>query len=226
MRSTLNRSPRPPFLPRLDPWSPWTWLLALVVGALLLSLLITVLMIAASLAAVALAAWIGWKLVGALLRSQSRPPNVRPRAATPREARGLLEMARTADPLQRYLLAVNEFDRLAGQTLSLDPADAGRSRTARRAAALAAQATALHQSITDAERLLVTDPKAAGALPGVWELTIAASELWSWYRDVAALRTAPDLAALHALLTRRTALLTRRDALVSRLQAADFACVR
>lgn len=192
--------------------------IAAVVAALLVALLALVLA-AAALAAIGYLAYQLARWLWAYYRR--RAAERRARHPTP-ELRGLFEMARTPDPLDRYLLAVREFDRLTSALLDVQPADLGRGRSARRAAALAEQAEMLHEAVREIERELNAGSAADGTLAGVWELAIATDELWAYCRDLRAMRGTPALAQVRRLESRRTALLARRDALIARLREADL----
>jgi hypothetical protein len=199
---------------------------ALVVGVLVAmivaALLVALLALALAAAAVAAFGYLSYYLARRLWAYYRRRAAERHARHPGPELRGLIEMARTPDPLDRYLLAVREFDRLSSALLDVQPADLGRWRSTRRAAALAEQAEMLHEAVREIERDLSAGPSARGALAGVWELAIATDELWSYYRDLRAARGTPSLAQVRRLEARRTALLARRDALIARLREADL----
>ncbi len=199
-----------------------TAIIAVIVGLIVAAVLVALL--ALVLVAVALAAigYLGYQLTRWLWASYRRRAAERQARHPAPELRGLFEMARTPDPLDRYLLAVREFDRLSTALLDVQPADLGRWRSARRAAALAEQAEMLHEAVREIERELNAGPSASGALAGVWELAIASDELWAYCRDLHAMRGTPSLAQVHRLESRRTALLARRDALIARLREAEL----
>ena len=203
-------------------WTPGTVILAALLGIVALTLVIALLLMALAAAAVLGAAYLGYRSTRRLLAG-SRRPAVRStgRRADP-ELRGFVEMARTPDPLDRYLLAVHEFDRLSGATLSVDPAGLTGGRAARRAADLAEQAYNLVDAVNEIERQLSADPSAEKALANVWELSVAAGELWSYCRDLRDARHDPSLAQVRWFISRRTALLNRRDALVARLRDTEL----
>lgn len=203
-------------------WSPGAVIIALILGIIALALALTLLVMAMTGAVLVGGAYVGYRLLRLALRSG---PDLDARARQgriPREARGLLEMARTPDPLDRYLIAVREFDRLSGAVLEIDPAALGKGRTARRARELAEQALNLHDAVTEIERQVGADPTADGAMVNVWELAVATGELWSYCRQLHEVRRSPSLMEVRALVARRAALLGRRDTLVSRLQTADL----
>ncbi len=205
-------------------WTPGRVIAAAILGIIALSLVLAVVVLAVATAALAAAGYIGFRLLrrlsaGTDRRARQLAPQPAARAVRPsKETRGLLEMARTPDPLDRYLIAVREFDRLSGATLAVDPAELGRKRAGRRADELADQAYNLHDAIAEIERELRADGRADRALAGVWELSVAASELWIYCRDLNNVRGTPSLQQVRYFVSRRTALLNRRDALVVRLQ--------
>jgi hypothetical protein len=203
-------------------WTPGRVILALILSALVLALICTLLVLALAGAVLAAPIYLGYRILRAQQRSRRRAPAGADPRRLARDARGLLEMARTPDPLDRYLLAVREFDRISASVLALDPADLLQRRVNRRASDLAEQAYNLHDAVTEIERQLAGDPAAAGALANVWELSVAAGELWSYCRDLTEAPRSPSLAAMRAFVARRTALLSRRDALVVRLREADL----
>ncbi len=209
-------------------WTPGRVIAAAILGIIALSLLLAVVVLALATAALAAAGYVGFRVIrrlsaGSGKRSHQLAPQPAARVARPtKETRGLLEMARTPDPLDRYLIAVREFDRLSGATLAVDPSELGRKRAGRRAADLADQAYNLHDAITEIERELRAGNSADRALSGVWELSVAASELWLYCRDLHNVRGAPSLQQVRYFVSRRTALLNRRDALVVRLRDATL----
>ncbi len=209
-------------------WTPGRVIVAAILGIIALSLVLALVVLALATAALAAAGYLGFRLVRRLSggpgpRAQLAAPARRRRTGRPaKDTRGLLEMARTPDPLDRYLLAVREFDRLSGATLAVDPAELGRKRTDQRAAGLADQAYNLHDAITEIERDLRTTGQADAALSSVWELSVAASELWTYSRDLCAVRGTPSLQQVRYFVSRRAGLLNRRDALVVRLRDATL----
>jgi hypothetical protein len=203
-------------------WSPGGVILALIVGVLLLAVVVTLLALALAGAILLGGAYLGYRVLRAVLTRQTPPARGGDLRRLTRDARGLLEIARTVDPLDRYLLAVNEFARLSGAVLALDPLDVTRGRAARRARELAEQVENLRDAVAEIERRLAADPAAAGALAGVWELSVACAELESYSHDLAMARRSPTLATVRAFIGRRTALIARRDALVDRLRDADL----
>jgi hypothetical protein len=92
----------------------------------------------------------------------------------------------------------------------------------RRAADLSEQAYNLHDAVAEIERQLAGDPSADGALKNVWELSVATDDLWSYSREVCAVRRSPTLEELRRFVSRRTMLLSRRDGLVVRLRDAEL----
>jgi hypothetical protein len=203
-------------------WTPGAVILALVLGVIALAIAVTLLLMAVAGAIVIGGAYGGYRLLRATLWRESALPAAKRSRRISRETRGFIEMARTTDPLDRYLIAVREYDRLSGAVLEIDPADLGRGRAARRAADLAEQALNLHDAVAEIERQVAADPAADGAMTNVWELSVAAGEVWSYCRDLGEIRRTPTLMEVRALITRRTALLSRRDALVSRLRDAQL----
>lgn len=197
-------------------------IVGLVIAAVVAALLVALLALVLTAAALAAIGYLTYQLVRWLWAYYRRRAAERHARHPAPELRGLFEMARTPDPLDRYLLAVREFDRLTSALLDVQPADLGRGRSTRRAAALAEQAEMLHEAVREVERELNASSAADGTLAGVWELAIATDELWSYCRDLHAVRGAPSLAQAHRLESRRTALLARRDALIARLREADL----
>lgn len=195
---------------------------AVIMGLFVATLLVALLALALAAAALAAFGYLSYR-IARWLWAYYRRRSAEHRARHPApELRGLLEMARTPDPLDRYLLAVREFDRLSTALLEVPPAELGRWRSGRRAAALAEQAEMLHEAVREIERELSAGPTVGGALAGVWELAIATDELWAYCRDLRNLRGPPSLAQVRRLESRRTALLARRDALVTRLRETDL----
>jgi hypothetical protein len=203
-------------------WSPGTVILALILGVIALAIAITLLMMAVAGAILIGGAYVGYRVLSAAFRRERALAAPARRSRISREARGLLEMARTPDPLDRYLIAVREFDRLSGAVLEVDPAALGRGRALRRAGELAEQALNLHDAVAQIEREVAADPAAGGALASVWELAVATGELWSYCRELCEVRYTPTLMQIRSLVSRRTALLSRRDILVARLRDTDL----
>jgi hypothetical protein len=162
-------------------------------------------------------AWLAWEGTKALVAERRAAPARRPG----REARGLIEMAATADPMEQYLIAVREFERISMAALALDPEAAGRRSTTRRAWELADQAQNLYDAVNDVERALMLDPNADGARAHIWELSHAVREVYHYLSRLHDVRRAPTLADLRALISARTALAARRTALVERLDAVQ-----
>lgn len=203
-------------------WGPGSIVLTAALGVIALSIVLCLLVLATTGAVLLGGAYVGYRVLRRAYGGRAIESPRRNRQRLAREARGLLEMARTPDPLDRYLLAVREFDRLSAEALAVDPVDLPRARTARRAADLAEQAHNLYDAVAEIERQVTADTAADGALANVWELSVACGDLWSYCRDLRQVRRAPSLADLRAFITRRTALIARRDALVTRLQRADL----
>ncbi len=202
-------------------WSPAKIILALGLGVVGLSLALALLALAVAGVMLAAPAYAGYHLVrGHIRRRRTAVPRGTRRVS--RESRGLLEMARTPDPLDRYLLAVNEFDRLSAAVLVMDATVPSNRRVSRRIAELTEQAYNLHDAVSEIERDLTSRPTAGGALSGVWELSVATAELWSYCRDLSGVPHGATLAEARAFIGRRTSLLSRRDALVARLRDADL----
>lgn len=203
-------------------WTPATVIVALVLGITALLIALTLLALALAGAVLLGGAYLGYRVLrGVLGRGPARGASRGVRHLA-RDARGLLEMARTPDPLDRYLIAVREFDRMSAAALAIDPMDLPRGGTARRIADLAEQAFNLCDAVSEIERHIGADPAADAALANVWELSVACGELWFYCRDLRNVRSAPTLAEVRSFITRRTALLTRRDALVARLRDAEL----
>lgn len=192
--------------------------LAVAAAATLLALLLALLAMGAVVAALAGGAWLGWRLLRGSFGFHGGHGY---RTVPADEARGLLRIAATPAPMEQYLLAVEEFERISGTAITLTPEQAGSRRTGRRAAALADQAYNLHDAVSDIERRLVGDPYAAGVRAHIWELALASREAAEYLTDLAAVRRAPTLGTLRGLVSCRTALSSRRAALLERLESAD-----
>jgi hypothetical protein len=205
------------YLPR----NPWVLLLALAAAGLMATLVFAMVVTVAAMAGTALllagGAWAGWQLV----RSIAAPRPRRARGRLVREARGLLEMAATPNPMEQYLIAVREFERISMAALELDPEQAGRRGTNRRAWELAEQAQALGDAVNEIERYLVRDPYAGGARTHVWELSLAVREVQAYTAALARTHRRPGLVELRGLVAHRATLTTRRTLLVDRLDSAD-----
>lgn len=205
-------------------WTPGSVMIALVLGLIALAIAVTLMLMAFAGAILVGGAYLGYRLMRGVVTD--RPSITEPirtrKGKLPRETRGLLEMARTPDPLDRYLIAVTEFDRLSGAVLEIDPATLGKGRALRRAHELAEQSLNLHDAVAEIERQVAADPRADGAMTNIWELAVATGDLWSYCREIRDMRRAPSLMEIRALVSRRTALLSRRDALVARLRDADL----
>jgi hypothetical protein len=146
-----------------------------------------------------------------------RPATRRPS----RETRGLLELAATLDPMEQYLIAVREFERISMAAISLDPEQAGGTRARRRALDLAEQAQNLDDAVTDVEHRLIHDRNAGGARTHVWELALATRDVEQYLTTFGSVRGRPSLSALRTLVARRASLASRRTALVERLESAQ-----
>lgn len=203
------------------PSNPWVLLLVLgllvVAGGTLLTLLAALLAVAVAGALLLGGAWLAWAGAKALVAERRPAPVRRPG----REARGLIEMAASTDPLEQYLIAVREFERISMAALELDPEAAGRRSTARRAWDLADQAQNLADAVDSVERALMLDPRADGARAHIWELSHAVREVDAYLSRLSAVRRAPTLAELRGLISARTALAARRTALVERLDTVQ-----
>ena len=200
------------------PRNPWLVLLALALaagaGAMVLAVIVAMLAMAATGAVLVGGAWLAWYGLRAL-SGPRRAPSAGRRLT--REAHGLLEMAATVDPMERYLLAVREFERISAAALAIAPESVGRRRTARRAWELAEQAQNLHDEVIAIERGLLTDRTVAGARAHIWELSLAVRDVYDYLSRITAVRRSLSLADLRGLVTHRAALMTRRTALVDRL---------
>lgn len=202
--------------------NPWLILLGLALAAAaaatVLAIIVALLAVISTAALLIGGAWVAWKATTAL---RAGAPSRRADRRLMRESRGLLEIASTVDPMERYLLAVREFERISMAALEIDPQEAGSRRAARRAGDLYEQAANLADAVAEVERALVRDPHAEGARAHVWELSIAARDLTGYLEDVAVVRGTPSLAVLRRLVAHRTTLAARRTTLVDRLDAAD-----
>lgn len=192
--------------------------LAAAAAAMLLALVLALLAMGAVVALVAGSAWLGWRL----LHGPREARRDRGHGAIPTdEVRGLLRIAATPAPMEQYLLAVEEFERISGVAIALTPEQAGSRRTGRRAVALADQAYNLHDAVSGIERRLVNDPYAGGVRAHIWELALASREAAEYLTDLAEVRRTLSLGTLRGLVCRRTALASRRAALLERLESAD-----
>lgn len=204
-------------------WTPGAVAIAMVMGLVTLVIALTLLALALAGAILLGGAYLGYRVLrGAFSAGGSRAVERGAMRRVAKEARGLLEMARTPDPLDRYLIAVREFDRISAAALAIDPVDLPRRGAGRRAAELAEQALNLHDAVAEIEREIVHDRDADGARANVWELSMAARDLFSYCTDLRDARGAPSLQAVRGFISRRTALIARRDALVERLNAAEL----
>ena len=208
------------------PRNGWVTLLTLLAAgaaaAVVLALIVALLAVAATAAVLIGGAWLAWKLTRAaagpaIAALEGGPVAVSRRPS--REVRGLLEMAATADPMEQYLIAVREFERISMAAIALDPEQAGAARTRRRAAELAERAANLDDAVTGVEQRLVHDPHAGGARTHVWELALAVREVEQYLITYGSVRGRASLAALRTLVSRRAALTSRRTALVERLES-------
>ncbi len=207
-------------------WTPLSIALTIVAGLLVGALAAALLLLTVFTLLLAAGAYLSyralrWLLSGSRRTRGERSRRVQRRTAIPlnADARGLLELAKTADPLDRYLLAVREYDRLSGATLSLDPVELGRRKIHRQAMAVADQTAALHESVVEIEQEVSAADRSAPALAGIWELSVAVRELATYSADLSEAPRSPSLSDARRFLARRTALLARRDALAERLQS-------
>lgn len=196
-------------------WVPAA-LLAVVVGGVVVALLMALLALAVTAAILLGGSWLAWQGTKFLLRPR-REQHTRRRPG--REARGLLEIAASTDPMEQYLLAVREFERISAAALEIAPDSAGRRRTIRRVDDLAEQAENLSDAIADVERRIMADSRADGARAHVWELALATRDIEHYLAELRRVRGIPSLADLRLLTSRRGTLLSRRTTLVDRLDA-------
>lgn len=207
-------------------WTPLSFAVAAVAGLVLASLVIALLLLTVVTLLLAAGVYLSYRtlrwMVSGSRRRRAARPRARQRPALPlvREAAGLLEMARTADPLDRYLIAVREYDRLSGTMLSLDPIELGKRKTHRRAVSLADQTATLQEAVQEIERDVSAIDRSSPALSGIWELSVAVGELAIYGNDLAASPRALSLGDARRFVARRTSLLARRDALTERLRTA------
>ena len=207
------------------PRNGWVLLAGLIVAciaaATVIALILAVVALAATGAVLLGGAWLGWRLtrlaLGPGVRAFAPAPRQRSRRST-RELRGLLELAAAQDPMEQYLLAVREFERISMAAIELEPESAGSPRTRRRALDLAEQAQNLDDAVTEVEHRLVHDRGADGARTHVWELALAVREVEQYLTTFASVRGRPSLSTLRTLIGRRAALTSRRTALVERLE--------
>jgi hypothetical protein len=211
-------------LPR-NPWLLIAGLVAAGVAASVVVALVVALLAVAATAAILLgAAWLGWKLTRlavspavAALDSGGRPAARKGN----REVRGLLELAATTEPMEQYLIAVREFERISMAAISLDPEQSGGAKLRRRALDLAEQAQNLDDAVTDLEHRLVADRQSGGARTHVWELALAVREVEQYLTAFGSVQRRPSLATLRSLVGRRATLTARRTALVDRLEQVE-----
>jgi hypothetical protein len=205
------------------PRNPWLLLAGLVAAgiaaSIVIALIVALLAVAATAAVLFGGAWVAWQLARAAVRPALAPAGANGASRKHnRELRGLLELAATPDPMEQYLIAVREFERISMAAITLDPEDAGGSRAHRRALDLAEQAQNLDVAVTELEHRLVADRAASGARTHVWELALAVREVEQYLTTFGSVRGRPSLATLRALVGRRTTLTSRRTALVDRLE--------
>lgn len=205
------------------PRNPWLLLAGLIAAAVaasvVIALIVALLAVAATAAVLMGGAWVAWQIA----RTAARPALTAAgsNGATRRnnrELRGLLELAAAPDPMEQYLIAVREFERISMAAIELDPEAAGGNRARRRALDLAEQAQNLDDAVTDLEHRLVVDRAAAGARTHVWELALAVREVEQYLATFGSVRGRPSLSSLRALVGRRATLSSRRTALVERLE--------
>lgn len=211
-RRFLEVMPRRPIF-----WVPAALLAVVAVGAVV-ALLMALLAVALTGALLFGGSWLAWRMTKALVRPR-RERHRRHRPA--REARGLLDIAASADPIEQYLLAVREFERISAAALEIAPDAAGRRRTVRRVDDLAEQAENLSDAIADVERRIMADPRADGARAHVWELSLATRDIEHYLAELRRVRGIPSLADLRLLTSHRSTLMSRRTTLVDRLDSVE-----
>src|SRR5687768_12491017 len=90
-------------------WTPGGVMLAAVLGVIALAIAVTLLMVALAGAVLLGGAYLGYRLLRVVVAPRvSGDRTARSPRLTSRDAHGLIEMARTTDPIDRYLLAVQE----------------------------------------------------------------------------------------------------------------------
>ena len=217
------------------PRNGWAMLFGLVAAgvaaAVVLALIVALLAVAATAAVLVGGAWLAWKATRvaagpAITAIEGSGPGslVARRTGSRRQGRevlGLLEMAATLDPMEQYLIAVREFERISMAAIALEPEQAGGTRARRRALDLAEQAQNLDDAVTDVEHRLIHDPHAGGARTHVWELALAVREVEQYLSTFGSVRGRPSLSALRTLVARRASLASRRTALVERLESVQ-----
>src|SRR5215204_2131179 len=177
------------------PHSPWMLIAGLVVAgvaaSVVVALIVALLAVAATAAVLVGGAWLAWQMTRlavrpatAMLSGGDRPVSRK----NGREVRGLLELAAAPDPMEQYLIAVREFERISMAAISLDPEQAGANRARRRAEDLAEQAQNLDDAVTELEHRLVGDRAAGGARAHVWELALAVREVEQYLTSLVAVR--------------------------------------
>ncbi len=207
-------------------WSPLSLILMALLGVVALALLVAVLVLAMIAAVLAGVVYVAFLAVRSWWRTRRRHDTAarRPTAGAHgcQDVRGFLEIARTPDPVERYVLAVREFDRISAATLAVDPAERLGRRVARRVAVLADQADNLTDVVDEIEQMLSARRAAALVLSGVWELSVACRDLRTYSQALVALEHDPTLARVRHLTARRTTLRERHEALIARLRDADL----
>jgi hypothetical protein len=199
---------------------------ALAAGTVVLALILALLAVAVGAAFLLGGAWLTWKVGRAIWAGNQRGRTHHTARAVSRvgrrEVRGLLEMAATPNPLEQYLIAVREFERISAAALALDPQDVGSRRTARRVWTLAEQADNLAEAVADVERRLMSDPSGQGARSHAWELALASRDVCHYLDRLGDVRRSPSLGELRGLIAHRAELVSRRAALVDRLDSVEM----
>lgn len=207
------------------PHNPWLLIAGLVAAgvaaSIVVALIVALLAVVAAAAVLAGGAWLAWRVTQlavapsiAALDTGAR----RGKRRGNREVRGLLELAAASEPMEQYLIAVREFERISMAAIELDPEQAGAGRQRRRAIDLAEQAQNLDEAVTDLEHRLVADRQAGGARTHVWELALAVREVEQYLSTLGSVRGRASLSTLRSLVARRATLTSRRTALVDRLE--------
>lgn len=205
------------------PRNPWLLLAGLVAAGIaasvVIALIVALLAVAATAAVLMGGTWVAWQIARAAVRPALAPAGTNGTTRRHnRELRGLLELAAASEPMEQYLIAVREFERVSMAAITLDPEDAGGNRARRRALDLAEQAQNLDDAVTELEHRLVADQSAAGARTHVWELALAVREVEQYLTTFGSVRGRPSLSTLRALVGKRATLTARRGALVDRLE--------
>lgn len=210
------------------PRNPWLLIAGLVAAgvaaSIVVALIVALLAVAAAAAVLVGGAWLAWRVTQLAIAptvAALEPGGRRASRRGNREVRGLLELAAASEPMEQYLIAVREFERISMAAIELNPEQSGAGRFRRRALDLAEQAQNLDDAVTDLEHRIVADRQAGGARTHVWELALAVREVEQYLSTLGSVRGRPSLSMLRTLVARRATLTSRRSALVDRLEQVE-----